>query len=94
MQGVTLNITSADVLYLDKILLADDGRIKLLPYTVYKDIPSVHLMAWGTWRARYSFPTIEMIEWIKDKIGDRKAIEIGSGNGDLGFHLDIYSQNR
>jgi hypothetical protein len=38
---------------------------------------------------RYGLPTIELIEWLKEKIGGRSAIEIGCGYGDLGSQLEI-----
>lgn len=78
-----------DVLYLDDVLLSSDGRIKLLPAAKYHEIDYCHLMAWGGMRARYTFPTIELVEWLKDKIAGREALEIGAGNGDLGYHLGI-----
>jgi hypothetical protein len=90
MAGISLPVSPNDVKYLDSQLLdSNTGRIKLLPASVYKGIDPIHLMAWGTWQARYSFPTIELIEWVKAKIGDRKAIEVGAGNGDLGYYLGI-----
>ena len=79
-----------DVNYLDGQLLdSSTGRIKLLPASVYKAIDPIHLVAWGNLRARYVFPTTELIDWLRSMIGNRKAIEIGSGNGDLGYHLGI-----
>ena len=40
-------------------------------------------------RARYQLVTRELVEWLRLRIGDRRAIEIGAGMGDLGFHLGI-----
>jgi hypothetical protein len=48
-----------------------------------------HLMLWCVKSARYTIPTIELIDFLKARIGNRKAIEIGSGNNDLGWYLGI-----
>jgi len=83
-------IRSEDTTYLDEILL-DGDRIKLLPTSSYNSIDPLHLRLWCHRHARYGIPTIELIEWLKEQIAGRKAIEIGAGNGDLGFHLGIQS---
>jgi hypothetical protein len=33
--------------------------------------------------------TVELVAWLHDRIAGRKAIEIGAGMGDLGYHLGI-----
>ncbi len=79
-----------EVKYLDHLLLdAATGRIKLLSASVYSGIDPLHLAVWGGMQARYVFPTTELIDWLRTFIRDRKAIEIGAGNGDLGYHLGI-----
>lgn len=74
---------------LDQKLLDDAGRIRLHPTSFCADIPTIHLRAWCVKNARYQIPTVELVEWLKRIINDRPAIEIGSGNGDLYFHLGI-----
>lgn len=39
--------------------------------------------------AIYQMPTVELIEKIKNIIGDKTCIEIGAGHGDIGRHLNI-----
>ena len=82
---------------LDRKLL-DGDRIKLLPASSFAQIvptsplapvESRSLSIWCSYRARYGIPTTELIDWLKLQIGDRHAIEIGSGNGDLAYHLGI-----
>ena len=73
---------------LDEKLL-DGDRIKLLPASSFAQIESQSLSIWCNQRARYGIPTTELIDWLKLQIGDRHAIEIGSGNGDLAYHLGI-----
>jgi hypothetical protein len=65
------------------------GRIRLLPAREFNFYPWVLLRTWMHLRARYCLPTVELVDWLKAKIAGRSAIEVGSGNGDLGFHLGI-----
>ena len=50
---------------------------------------STSLKLWALARALYGIPTTQMIDWLRDKIGGRKAIEIGAGNGVYGRSLGI-----
>lgn len=70
-------------------LLDQDGRLRLLPSAAYDDIAPDTLRYWCNRNSRYGLPTSELIGWLRDLIGNRKAIEIGSGNGDLSYHLGI-----
>lgn len=74
---------------LDQTLLDTDGRIRLLKAEDYRGIDRTELRFWCHIRARYFLPTQEAIAWLKEQIGDRTAIEVGAGNGDLGYHLGI-----
>ena len=47
------------------------------------------LMAWAIIRARYCFVTAELVDWLRQRIAGRPAIEIGAGQGDLGYHLGV-----
>lgn len=92
-------LPNADVSYLDGLLLDANGRIRLLPASEYAVIDPLHLRLWSVQNARYCLPTTELIDWLKDKIAGRSAIEVAAGNGDLGFHLgipatDSYCQRR
>lgn len=88
-----------DVAWLDRLLLDENGHILLLPASAYRDIDPMALRVWCHNNARYCLPTKELVAWLKEQIGGRKAIEIGSGNGDLAYHLgiqgtDSYCQTR
>lgn len=39
--------------------------------------------------AIYQYPTVELVDWLHQQIGDRSAIELGSGNNLLYQHLGI-----
>jgi len=70
-------------------LLLPNNKMKLLPAKDYAKYKWEELRAFCHEYARYGVPTLELVNYIKDIIGDRKAIEIGSGAGDLGYHLGI-----
>lgn len=84
-----LDYTISDVTDLDSLLLGPGGHIKLLPALYYRSINRTHLRIWCHLRARYSIPTLELIEWLKPQIAGKETIEIGAGCGDLGYHLGI-----
>lgn len=70
-------------------LLLPNGRLKLLSEKEYDKFASNDLRYFCHTHARYGLPTVELIEYIKNIIAGRSAIEIGSGHGDLGYHLGI-----
>jgi hypothetical protein len=70
-------------------LIAEDGLLKLLPSSAYDDIPPDNLRLWCHHHGRYGLPTVELVDWLRSFIGSRKAIEIGSGAGDLAWHLRV-----
>lgn len=78
-----------DVSYLDRKILCEDGRIKLIPADFYLALRPHHLRIWLHGQARYGVPTVELVAWIKERIAGRKAIEVGAGNADLGYHVGI-----
>ncbi|HEY9879016.1 MAG TPA: hypothetical protein V6D29_11200 [Leptolyngbyaceae cyanobacterium] len=67
----------------------DKNIPKLLPAAFYKDIPLQSLRAWCVRRAIYQIPTIELVDWLKNKIAGKRAIEVGSGNNGLCHYLGI-----
>ena len=83
-------IENRDVSYLDAILLKDDLPIPV-HYDDIKAIPHEDIRLWCLKNAVYQVPTIELIEWIREKIDGRFAIEIGSGKNGIGKALGILS---
>lgn len=81
-------LPNQEIDYLDELLLKDG-----LPVPVSADelrrVPIEHLQIWGNKRGVYTIPTTELIEWLKEEIGGRKAIEICAGTGVIGRALDI-----
>lgn len=86
-KGVTI-LTNHNVDYLDPILM-DDGLLKVLDCATLRAIPQEHLMIWGGKRGIYTFPTTELIAWLKERIAGRRAIEICAGNAATGRALGI-----
>jgi len=70
-------------------LLDADRRLKLLSAEEYDRIPAPNLRLWCHTYARYGLPTVELVQWLRGIIAGRKAIEIGSGSGDLAHYLGI-----
>lgn len=82
-------LQNIDTSYLDRLLLDDTGRMRLFPAATYRDIPYEHLRVWTHKNARYQIPTKELIDWLREQIAGRTAIEVCSGMGDVGHHLGI-----
>ena len=80
-----------DVSYLDEILLDSEGFLKPVSASQIADVEQTHIAQWCTLNAIYQLPTIELIEWLKNAIGDRTAIEICAGKSGIGKALGIVS---
>ena len=80
----SLRDCSADV-------MADAARgvPRIMPADFYRSMSVDERALLGARNAMYSFPTVELVQWIKDEIGERSAIEIGAGHGALAAALDI-----
>lgn len=74
---------------LDELLLDEQGRFQVVPSSVYEGLDRTELRLWCGMRAIYSLPTTELVEYLRKIIGERTAIEVGSGNGVLGRALGI-----
>lgn len=82
-------IENENVSYLDKILLDESGLYQSVPAQVLRYVPHRHLQIWATNNGVYQFVTDEMIAWLRDEIGESKAIEIGAGTGAISRTLGI-----
>lgn len=88
-QGRSVRVDPKKLGLIDELILDRNGRIKLLPAATYHAIPRDDLRIWANMRSQYGFPTTELVDWLKQRMTGRKAIEIGAGNGNLGLHLGI-----
>ncbi len=66
-----------------------DGQLVAHPYCEYATVPQQVLAAWGRLRGYYCLPTTELVDWLRQRIAGRPAIEIGAGHGALGRALGI-----
>lgn len=74
---------------LDARCLDDQGQLEVMPAAFYATWPRQELSIWCVRRGLYCLPTHELVDFLREQIGDRTAIEIGSGNGCLGRSLGI-----
>lgn len=82
-------VDRSDVKYLDAEILNEAGRVRASPASTFRGYDSLHLLQWCTERGRYGLPTAELVDFLRERIDGRKAIEVGAGMGDLGYHLGI-----
>jgi hypothetical protein len=71
------------------LALDSNGEIRIMPASFWAETTVNERAMFGALTAAYGFPTIELVEWLKREIGDRRAIEIGAGNGVLAKALGI-----
>jgi hypothetical protein len=70
-------------------VLDAQGRLRVLPTAYWVITTSEERALFGHRCGVYSFPTVELVEYLRDLIGKRTAIEIGAGHGVLSEALGI-----
>lgn len=80
-QPETLNVSLAEVEYLDQVHCA--------PAAYYQNLPPDHVRAWCSYRGFYGVPTLELILWLNPQLQGKRAIEVGSGGIGLGRFLGV-----
>jgi hypothetical protein len=70
-------------------VLDDAGRLRVLPAAYWADTTADERALFGHRHGIYSFPTVELVEHLRDLIGGRSAIEVGAGHGVLAEALGI-----
>lgn len=78
----------SDVSYVENELM-EDGKLVPRPSKIIGQIHQNDLALWCYRKGFYCIPSTELIDWLKDKIGDQRAIEIGAGHGAIGRSLGI-----
>jgi hypothetical protein len=76
---------------MDKLLLLENGLIRLLPASFYESLDWEELRLWMHFKGVYGLPTTELIDWLNITLGHwkKRTLEIGAGNGFLAHHLGI-----
>jgi hypothetical protein len=69
--------------------LNDAGQLRIHPASFWQQFSQPEIAAFCVRHGIYSIPTTELVEWLQDRIGQRKAIEVGAGNGVLADRLGI-----
>jgi hypothetical protein len=69
--------------------LDSTGRLRILPAAFWQSTTKLERAAFGARTGIYSFPTLELVERLRELIDGRTAIEIGAGNGVLAEALGI-----
>lgn len=70
-------------------VLDENGRLRILPAAYWATTTAQERAKLGMRHGIYAFPTVELVERLREIIGDRSAIEIGAGTGVLAEALDI-----
>lgn len=70
-------------------VLGPTGRFKILPAKFWEGVSANERALFGHYTGIYQFPTVELVERLREIIAGRTAIEIGSGNGVLAEALGI-----
>jgi hypothetical protein len=70
-------------------VLDSDGRMRVLPAAYWANTTVLERALFGHRNGIYSFPTTELVHYLRKVIGDRRAIEIGAGHGVLAQALEI-----
>lgn len=81
----------SDIEYLEKLLLDEDGNLKVINYDYLKYVPQDHLSQFCVEQGFYIIPTIELLLYLQEEIGDdfENTIEIGAGHGAISRLLGI-----
>lgn len=70
-------------------VLDESGRIRVLPAAYWMTTTVQERALFGHRQGIYSFPTVELVEYLRALIDGRSAIEIGAGHGVLAEALGI-----
>jgi hypothetical protein len=69
--------------------LGDPSDLKPVPTAEIRKFGDMAVSQWCNFNGVYQLPTVELIDWLREEIGGRPAIEIGAGNGSIGRALGI-----
>ncbi|PZP94151.1 MAG: hypothetical protein DI587_26315 [Variovorax paradoxus] len=70
-------------------LLDEHGTLCVVPASVLSATTAQERLVLGLRHGLYSYPTEELVAFLRERIGGRRAIEIGAGNGVLAKALGI-----
>lgn len=70
-------------------VLDEAGRLRVMPASYWAGITPHERALFGHRQGIYSFPTVELVEHLRELIAGRRAIEVGAGHGVLAEALGI-----
>ncbi|WP_298435051.1 hypothetical protein [Ottowia sp.] len=79
----------AKVRDISETLMDERRRLQVVPACVLEGTTPKERMLFGVRHGLYSFPTVELCSFLRERIRGRRAIEIGSGHGVLAKALGI-----
>jgi hypothetical protein len=89
MTFVSQNEVAPEMRILDTLFLNPEGGITLESAAKWTSYHPYARAAWCQQHGFYGLPTRELVAFLREVIGDKRALEIGSGSAELGAHLEI-----
>ncbi len=87
MKGYSI-LNEVDTSALETLLLKD-GLMQAVDHSTINQFTQNEISVFCVKNGIYQIVTTELVEFVRNEIGDSKAIEIGAGNGCLGRSLGI-----
>lgn len=81
-------ISKVDTFEIERLLIKE-GKLQPVSFNVLNKFTQTEISNFCALNGIYQIFTTELIEWLRNEIGDNVAIEIGAGNGCLGRALSI-----
>lgn len=88
-QPPTFELDHRNIRDLAPEVLGPDGRMRVLPAEFWASTTQEERALFGNRQGIYSFPTVELVEYLRGLIGGRSAIEVGAGHGVVAEALGI-----
>lgn len=85
----TIMLDPRHVRDLSSQLLDANGQLKVMPAAFYEGTTREERMLFAVRRGFYGLPTLELVEYLRERIGNRSVLEIGAGAGVLSQALGI-----
>lgn len=82
-------IIPADTRDISAEILDEEGRLRILPAEFHEHTTLAERGYACLKNGLYGLPTLELCQWLAERIAGRSAIEIGAGHGRLAEHLGI-----
>ncbi len=83
-----MQLRQVDIVELEKLMFKD-GLMQVVDYAVISKFSQEQISLMCHKHAIYQIITTELLDFVKNEIGEASAIEIGAGNGCLGRALGI-----